>query len=254
MAKNSREDIIRKLLALRELMRRGGTEAESMNAAEKLATMAAKYNIELHELGEDECGTTVEEQFAFGKYNETWRKHCYEAASKMYFCHYFYRRTPRHREFAIKHCIVGEPHNVVVALEMGRFFEDTINRLGNEAARDNKHEVELSHTHRHRFIRSFRIAAADRLKTRVKEYVKRAQEGGLKADDGSSLPALLDLYKTSGELFDAWLKANGFEITTRKTRDQYLSDLGASLGDAAGRSISLSSQVKGGASERFALK
>jgi hypothetical protein len=247
-----REGIIRKLLALRELMQRGGTEAESLNAAEKYATMAAKYNIELHEL-DDGDEVIVEELQEPGKYNETWRKRCYGAAAEMYLCHYFWRSVKGKRDFSVKHCIVGEPHNVAVALEMGKFFEDTINRLGNDAARANKHVTDRSHTDRHRFIRSFRISAADRLKLRVKDYVRRAKEGGLRAEDGSQLPALVSLFDNSLEQYEAWKKANKIEIDSVSSRDQYLSDLGSALGNEAGKTISLSTQIKHGASSKYAL-
>lgn len=250
-----REDIIRRMLLIRDRMKRPGSEAEMLAASETLAAMAAKYNLELHELDEREGKTdaTFEPLKHPGKYNETWRKTCYDIAASMYMCHLYFKSQPGNKAAAILYTIVGEPHNVAVAVEMGKYFEEAINRLANDAARVDP-EVLIDHTHRHRFIRSFRLAASERLEQRVRDYIRRAKAGQVKTETGESLPALRDLYQQSDDMYEQWKAAVGLKVRETTPRDQGLSSRGRQLGRAAGDQIALSTQLRSNsASSKFAL-
>ncbi len=247
----SREALIKKMKAVLEMARRGGTEAEQAMAAQRIAEMLTKYNIDLSEIDGD-ASTSYDAENILGKYNETWRHACYQAAARMYMCRYMWK-VQRGAQFAVTRILVGEPHNLAVATEMAAYFEDSINRLANDAAKNNKSVTGASHTSRHRFIRTFRLEAAERLKARVEVYVRDAMAGRIvDQETGTTLPATLSLYERQEELYQEWIKANGLRISeAAPNRDMKLSDLGRELGRQAGDNISLSAQIS--SSNNFAL-
>lgn len=249
----NKEDLLRRLRGLKELAERGGNEAEMASAAEKFATILAKYNIALAEVDQDAEGTFLDNTRVRGKYNETWRQKCYAMAARLYMCHYSFSARKNDPEYSITHNIVGEPHNAAVAVEMGRYFEATINRLANEAARIAP-EVKVNHTQRHRFIRSFRLGATDRLDQRVSEFLIRAKAGKqADTETGGTLPALQSLYDRADALYVAYLKEHKIVLGQKTDRDKRLSQQGLQQGLNAGNNISLSTQV-GASASKFALK
>lgn len=249
------ENLLRKARALLELARRGGTEAESRNAEEKLLALVAKYNLDMAEITADKSSAVITPTEVPGKYNETWRSHCYMAAAKMYMCNYFFRRVSGDKDCSVIHFIVGEEHNVAVAVEMGAYFEQAINRFANESAKTAVHLHGNEHTQRHRFIRSFRLSATVRLIERVNEYVRKAREGGIVDEDsGTTLPALASLYDRANALYEAWIKDQEMTLTSKASRDKQLSSAGRRAGREAGDKIALSGQISSGSSAgAFAL-
>lgn len=249
---DNQEALLRRARALHETAKRGGSEQEMLVAAEKLASLVARYNLDLSKIVTDQQSVCMVKDVP-GKYNETWRQSCYAAAASLFFSNYFYRAVGG-KNVGIIHCIIGEEHNVEVAAEMGAFFEDTINRLANEASRQNK-DLTVEHTSRHRFIRTFRLAAARRLQTRVDEHVNRAKQGKLVDPESNvTLPALRGLYDHQDDLYAAFLLANGIAPKARENRDQMLSRRGRALGTQAGDSISFTTQInEGGAASKFIL-
>lgn len=250
------EDVLRRARALNALANgAGGNEHEMSNAAEKLAAMLAKFNLDQSDLKED---TTpgLERVKVNGKYSETWRITCYSAAAQLFMCNYYYSKVGT-KDVGIVHSLVGQPHNVAVAVEMAHYFEETINRLANEASRTHKEVTAASHTSRHRFIRSFRLAAAERLDSRVVQYTRRARAGTLMVEDDTGselrLPALQSLYDQQKADFEAWKIIAGLTLAPSKAaKDQKLSMMGSALGNAAGDSISFSTQL-GEGSKRHAI-
>lgn len=250
-----REDILKRLRALAAMENDpSASENEVMNAAALRAKLIAKYNIELSELEDDEDGVFVDVTSVTGKYNETWRSECFTMAARMYMCNHFWRSRPWDKDARVEHNIVGEPHNVAVAVEMAQYFEACINRLANESVRGYK-KGSLEHTERHRYIRTFRIAAAQRLRSRIDEYLNAAKKGDLPAlEDGTKLPALLPLYERSMQLYEQWKEENGISPKGKESRDQQLSADGRAAGRAAGDRVSLNTQIsEGSASASFAL-
>lgn len=246
------ESILRRAKALNETAKRGGSEAEMTMAAEKLAALLGKYNLDPAVLESDQAVAVIVVAVT-GKYNETWRRTCFNSAAELFYCNYYYAGG----SWGIRHSIVGEGHNVAVAVEMGQFFEATINRLANEATRNNPQFTD-GHTNRHRFIRSFRLGAAQRLQQRVWDYTNQAKRGDLKITDDTGnelrLPALQTLYDRRDTLFQEFLIQNGINLGEGvKPRDQFLSGAGTHLGRLAGESISFTTQVTN-SSSKYALK
>lgn len=236
----TREDIIRKCQGLLALSQ-SGSEAEMLSAAAKLQAWLGKYQLSLSDIqqSDDPLNGFIDRRVD-GKYNESWRRTCYSAAAKLFMCDYFFVSIGT-KSVGVIHHIIGAEHNAVVAEEMGKYFENTINRLCNEAARRLSRE---EHTERHRFIRSFRLNAANRVYSRVLEYVKDAKAGRLiDTETGETLPAMLSIYDEADMLADLWLKENGYTIREVKSRDKIMSREGAALGRAAGAGISFSTQI-----------
>jgi hypothetical protein len=245
---NTNESILRRARALNAMAKQAGSENEAMIAAEKLAAYLLQVNLDESLLEDDHPVALISKKIS-AKYNETWRRSVYGSAAELFMCNYFYEETYQ-RSAPINHVLIGEEHNVAVATEMGEYFEATVNRLANEASRLNK-DVTSDHTSRHRLIRSFRLAAAQRLRSRVYEYTRAARRGQLKVTDDTGnelrLPALQTLYERQEQLYQAYLKAHGiiFEAAS-VARDKQLSDLGVQLGRQAGDSISFTTQVGSG--------
>lgn len=247
----TRDDIIRKCKGLLALSK-SGNEAQMMAAAEKLFAWMAKYAIDMSEIEDkDNPGEGLQDSGEDGKYNESWRRTCYAAAAKMFMCQYYFVPIGT-KSVGVVHHLVGQPHNVAVAAEIAKYFESTINRLANEAVRTQAIDKD-EHTNRHRFIRTFRVACANRVFARVNEYVAQAKSGTLiDPESGTTLPAMLSLYEQMEAAYEAWKEAKGIKMTTHKDRDQNLSAAGRSLGRKAGDSISLNTQI-GSRSSSFAL-
>lgn len=246
------EDLLRKVRGLLALAERGATEAERDSAERKLQALVSKYNLDLAAARGTDASTMCEVEIK-GKYNESWRKHCYAAAAKLYMCKYLFESV-RGESYAAIHHLIGEAHNVAVAQEVGAYFEAAVNRLANEATRVEMAARPDAHTQRHQFIRSFRLSATHRLLERVEERLREAREGGVVDEDsGTTLPALASLYDLSEEACLAWIERQSYTVRdSAAPRDQLLSGSGARQGRKAGDNISLSTQLKGEAN-RFAL-
>jgi len=245
-----RESLLRKAKALLELARNNDNEHQALAASEKVLAMAAKYSIDLEALA-NEAGFELEDYAHLGKYNETWRITCYRSAAEMFMCNHYFSPRPHSKEARIVHHIVGAKHNVAVALEIGKYFETTINRLANDAARINN-AAAGGHTHRHRYIRTFRLSAAERLAQRVREFIRKAKNGQLTDEAGSQLPAMMSLYQQANDQFAEWCKKNNKVFSTHAAKDRAMSSAARSAGAAAGDKISLSTQI-GAKSSTFAL-
>lgn len=227
-------------------MAKSGDENEMMNAARLLHAMMAKYQIDMTEIEVAESKAAGLENFVVdGKYNETWRRTCYEAAAKMFMCNYYFVPIGT-KNVGVRHHIIGAKHNVSVAVEMGKYFEATINRLANEASKKQAIDRE-EHTSRHRFIRSFRLACVNRVYSRVLEFVNQAKSGKLlDPETGKNLPAMLSLYEEADLAYKYYLEEVGITITTHSNRDQQLSAEGRRLGRDAGERVSFSTQITTG--------
>lgn len=246
-----REAMLAKLRALLAVSRDpGASEGEVFNASQALHRILARYNIDMDEVTAA-AEVLIEPRRVPGKYNETWRKDCFQMAARMFMCNYVFKSQPGNKTAAVIHILIGEEHNTAVAAEMGAYFESSINRLANEAARTAS-LGEVGHTTRHQFIRSFRLSASDRLSSRIEEYINAAKAGTAEYAPGENMPALLSLYERSDELYQRWLESQGIKITTVTSRDQQLSAAGRIAGRRAGDSISLSTQISD-KSSAFAL-
>lgn len=242
-----REDIIRKCQGLLAKSK-SGNEKEMLAAAEMLFAWMAKYRVEMSEIEvAEDASEGLHNHHEPGKYNETWRRTCYKAAAKMFMCNYYFVPMGM-KDIGVYHHLVGAKHNLGVAVEMGKYFEATINRLANEAARSQNIDRD-AHTTRHQFIRSFRLACANRVYSRVLEYVANAKAGTLlDPETGKNLPAMLSLYDEADIRYNDWLLVNKIELTNHSSRDKELSAAGRSLGRQAGEKISFSTQVTSGSS------
>lgn len=248
----NKEDVIRRCRAILS-MAKGGTEHEMMNAAKLLQRLLLKHELSLADI-EDKTADVdaVESERISGKYNETWRRTCFAAAAKLFMCGYHFETQPWDKNARVIHVVSGLPHNVAVAVEMAQYFEATISRLANEATRSADIEKD-AHTTRHQFIRAFRLTAANRVYSRVLEYINLGKQGLLEDESGECLPSTLTIYQQAESLIQEWYTSQGYEISTHNSRDQIKNREASRLGRAAGDSISFNSQVTAGKSSGYAL-
>jgi len=131
MSKESLVELIKKLSAMTE--ENGASETEAIFAAEKIAKIKMKYNIELEDLECDEFEATGEdvitEYTRLPKYLETLLAHL----SKAFNCQSI-RMRPKNRKVNFK--IVGLPHEIVMCIHFYKYLSRVL--INESKGRKNK--------------------------------------------------------------------------------------------------------------------
>jgi ElaB/YqjD/DUF883 family membrane-anchored ribosome-binding protein len=222
----------------------GATEAEAMSAAEKAHSILAEYNLSLSDVTTKKSGKA---EFVTDDTTETadslpWRRGIAAAVAELYFCKYFFitirKQGPKTSWKADKHCFVGASHNVAVAKQMFSYIHETIHRLANENA------LQQPKAEQWPYRTSFKNAASVRIQSRIAKRIANAMHGKVQSESGTNLPALLDLYTTTREQLDEYLKATVGKLKESKDRSQITHRKGAADGLAAGDKIGLDTQVE----------
>lgn len=242
--------LIEKVRKLQALVERG-TEHEAILASEKILEILAKYNLDPAEIAKQAVENQVDGEYFIEKYNEQWRRTIIIATAKLYFCKgYFTSWTipgtvSSKPQSAVRYCFIGRETNRVIAVDMARHLVATVNRLANDGARQTVPGA--TSTERGRYVNTFRLACAIRLRERINFMVEQAKKGELTGTDGNKLPALRNLYEAEYTLAEQWLNGMGIKLHASKGRAAYASSAGIQDGQAAGAKISLAPQVGMGA-------
>jgi hypothetical protein len=236
---------IRKLVALAE---GGATEAEAETALRLAHEMLAEHNLSMDDVPEnsDDVDPVTSDGEEWDRYNEAWRRTLMHSAAQLYFCRYFFSdkivpgKNTALSQRGVKHTFVGRPHNVAVARLMGRYFVTTVNRLANDGCRKT---VIRSRTERGRYVNTFRLACAERLRERCVKVRERAEAGQAVTSDGRNLPALANMYRREMRANDEFLHNMKIRLREQKSRASFHDTRGYNDGRTAADSISLSAQV-----------
>ena len=219
-------DKIKKLLALAQ--DDGATEGERDNALRMAHAFLAKHNLSMASLEEpEEERQRIHEEF----YGRPWAKTVAHSVAKLFFCKYYIMSSGKKN--MIHHYFVGKESNSITALGMARYLVDSIRK---EAARQMRARGETI-----AWRRSFATGAANRIQSRVWDIQQAANQQ--KGSMGTGL-VLADVYKMELEANEAWLKAQGTELTTSKGRGKRAGD-GYHEGSTYGNSLGLQPQVSG---------
>lgn len=232
---------VRKLLALSK----SPNEKEAQAAAEKAQELLAKYNLSMSAVEGSRATETYGTEIGSITRSQPWRRRLYNAVAALYFCKYFF--TTRKREAwqrqkgfirVDEHYFVGERHNTSVAALVAQYLEDTINRLAKDGAC-----TLPGRQGRSAYQTSFRHAASIRVCSRIYQRIREASVGPTKMSSGENLPALANLYQTTNEKLEAFLKKEHINLKLRVSKVTLSSERGAADGAKAGDRISLDTQV-----------
>ena len=168
-----------------------------------------------------------------------WRRILASQVAKLYFCGYFYTRLGHLASPIDIHQFVGERHNIEVCKMMYAYLESTVERLAREGAR------KFAKSQKSPYRVSFRTACTQRLCGRIHRRIEDAKRGGvIKAESGTTLPALADLYSSAMTRVEEHLEQSGMAPKPTKLRQSMPSMQGAMDGAEAGDKIGLDPQVE----------
>ena len=241
---------IQKLLALSR--DEGASEQEAELALLRAHELLAKYNLEMTDIKDLKVDDISHEKI-IEELREEWIRTIYQRVAKMYFCKYYYSSGHLNSKYqkAIQHNVIGREHNRAVANEMTYYLIDTIKRLGQEHTDPipgDKREI-------NKIKRNFELGCAHRVSSRISTLTiqKMADNGDDKLENhyaGKNLPAL---YKTELQLCDDFLKNEGVRLSSSRGRANVTAGEAYRRGQSAGNSVSLNTQIKGGAASRRML-
>ncbi len=250
------EDKDKILLRVKHLLALAGnnpSEQEAARAAEKAQAILAQHNLSMSEVDlADRSDDKVEIDQEIKLNAFPWRRNLAHAVAQLYFCQYFYMHHHKiggnARAGHDSHHFVGAPHNIAVAKVMFTYLNETVDRLARDGAK--KHSGSRSS-----YITSFTNACASRLCHRIAQRIAETKKGGVvKAENGSNLPALADLYDQTNRKLTEFIAENVGQLKSKKDRSRITNVEGMLDGRAAGDKIGLDQQVGGGASKAKRIK
>jgi len=240
---NDRErviDKVRKLLALSN----SPNENEAIAAAEKAQAMILEHN-----LTNADIEATGDRLFAAQCQSDSlpWRRPIAMHLAKMYLCLYFvtfhkedrpgskidgYKRWDIHNFF-------GPEQSVVVTKLMFKYLCEAVSRLAREGSQS------VPEGERGSYQTSFKAACSVRICLRLRERMKLAERGQVKAVSGRNLPALMNLQdETQSRLKSMLEKVAGAKMGTLPAKVSTNHGKGMIDGFDAGGTIGLDAQVE----------
>lgn len=255
---------IRKVIAL--ATNRGATEGEADNASATVLRLLATHNLTIEDVkaaGDKGSIVTNEETVSEG---EDWRAFLAASTARLYFCEYHAEHVMPERtkdgidvEFILgmmapkyRHCFHGREHNVVVAVEMFRYFVNTVETLARKAreaqeprshALDDIVSQDAERKRLRKFERAFRFGCAKRLALRIDEKwfdMTRSPQTQLLA--GNKLPAL---YMVNDQAVKDYVQEKyGNQLVTKEEARLPSDFAGLFAGFVAGKDVGLDTQVQ----------
>lgn len=266
MLDNSREkaiDKVRKLLALAG----SSNEHEASLAADKAHAILAEYNLSLVDVETKDISSAtpvfiIDNEVVMDSW--PWRRQIAAGVAQLYFCTYYYTMFHQDGKRLDMHNFVGEQHNTEVAKMMFRYLVDTVVRLANESAAENKVPTKERIT----YTRAFQWGCTGRLGARLRDRIKTAKEGTANAfhdqnrltmqrpaqtgvssaptGPKTNLPALMSLYQQTEQRLKSFVKQEVGNLRSSSRGGRTSSDAGTQAGREAGDRISLDGQIGGG--------
>lgn len=213
------ESVIRKIEAL--LNTKGCTEAEAQARVEKAQELLAAYNLDMATIGAKADAPKQkrdDKRRAGGLYN--WQRELWQAVARLNFCHYIaIKGAVKGQKY--EHRLVGSPVNVLSTELMAEYLQTTMEKLGQQWARDNGYNVFARDAIMYREGMSCRVV--QRLNEKRDEVMAEArrQEQANKANQQSGATStaltILDVISSEDDLNNDYM--NGWEPgTTARNR------------------------------------
>lgn len=235
------EEKIRKLLALGE---RAGTEAEAQSAMAMAHKLLAQHNLDMDEVTrggiEKEEDLVTDESTPSALRNTPPTDTIYCRVSELYFCETFFRNNKRLG--TRKYCIMGKPSNIAIVKYMAAYISRTMEELaiteGKKAAQEMADEGITLNLRAWRA--SFKVGFSVRIAARVREEIKSAKAGNMKASDGRAL-ALMPIYDKEQKAIEIYQKEVHGEFGTCRRSMSVRSTSGYEAGKSAADNVGLRS-------------
>lgn len=233
---------VRKLLALST----SPNENEAEAAAAKAQAILSEHNLSMNDIkAHDPKPLNYSIDSDERTDSRPWRRGLANMCAKLYFCKYYFtfdkELAPQRGNGYIRydiHSFVGEPHNVLIAKMLFLFLSSTVHRLATEAS------LRKPAKGRTAYRDSFMKGCAYRLCIRLHDRWEAAKRGELKGEGGTNLPALLDLYTSTEQRLNDWLKERqGKAMSVHRRKGKSTNIEGILDGRAAADKIGLDQQV-----------
>lgn len=260
------DEICRKILALLALSA-SPNEAEANVAATKAAELITRYNIDMVRLEQDARQAAepctheacYEATFATG-----WRKYLANACAFANFCQYYIDHAEKSRETMerlgprytsdkwTRIMMYGRKTNVMAAIRMFQYLEQTVLRLGNEAMREYKMEweefgIKIKTVE---WADSWRKGCTTRLYQRLAEQRREIEreerhQNEPQGDSETTAIAINSLALIRKEEAERYIKSAGIVLSISKTAAALVNDGAYQKGRQDADNISLSAQLVG---------
>ena len=228
-------DKVKKLLALANDS--GASEGERDNALRMAHGLLAKHNLDMTDL-QQHLQIEDREEYMNETFGMVWCRQVSNSIAKLFFCKYYFGGKVNGTK--MRHHFVGKTSNAGTAALMAEYV---ISSILKECRGRWKHNLAPE-------SRSFAKGAAARINERVNEMIKEAKPEG----SGSTSLVVVELYKTEADANEAFLKASGISLITKKTANTKVDITAYRAGNEFGGKIGLNNQVTSGKQLKIGVK
>jgi hypothetical protein len=193
------QEIFEKIKKLMALSERGGTEAEALNAMDKVHLLLAKHNLSMSDLKQN-IPVTYEE-ISNQASRDSWERPIYLGVAQLYFGKYF-RNITENGSF---HVVVAREGNSAIIHHIAQYLIHTAKFLSFESSL--QHPLEPKRSHRFSFQQGFAI----RIHQRCMEQMANARTHGLDATTGSAL-VIANHYDQEKKAIDEYLEKQNIQL------------------------------------------
>lgn len=217
-------DKVKKLLALANDA--GASEGERDNALRMAHGLLAKHNLDMNDL-QQHLQIEDREDYVNETFGMLWCRQVSNSIAKLFFCKYYFGKKVNGTK--MQHHFVGKTSNAGTAALMAEYV---ISSILKECRTHFKHNLAPE-------SRSFSRGATARINDRVNEMIKEARPEGAT----STSLVVVELYKTEADANEAFIKASGTSLITRKAANTKVDMRAYKAGNEFGGKIGLNNQV-----------
>jgi len=167
--------------------------------------------------------------------NKPWKRQVGNCIANLYFCEFYFGNYVGARNKSVYY-FVGTKSNRTFAVHIFKMVVKAVEKESRAECTRKCGKRGSSFTH------SFRVGAMSRIRERCLELIKDAQNGELKDEDGSLLPALLSVYETQRTNCKDWLSGRT-TLVNKPCRSNSNSAQGFSAGQVTGGKVQLSRAI-----------
>lgn len=225
---------MKKLLAMTE----SKNENEALSATRKLHAMLAKHNISIDSLHTEDnaIGRDSEHQVC-----RPWKRSVAGAIARLYFCDFYYTKYGKKSDYVF----VGTESNRIFAIHIFKMVIQVVERTARVESKAIYGKEDCS------FVNSFWTGAKNRIVERCEDLMAKGKEGTLEDEDGTTLPALMDIYKSMEIKIEGFYKEIGMDLKPAPTRTRITDHNGYNKGKETGDKVQLSRSLQSNESPKL---
>jgi hypothetical protein len=223
---------VKKMMAIAECS--GATEHERDNALKMVYKTLAAHNLSMIDVSQhDQQKADPRDMRIEVGYSMPWAKSIYNSIACLFFCKYF--SGAKVNAWKSKVHFVGRESNATTAVYMSQFIIDSLIKESRKMyGQDSSPEA-----------RAFALGAAHKISERCAALRKQSETDAAQATPGNAL-VMVDFYKQEKEANAMVIVDNGYTLKPSKAGKSTVNASAYDAGQAFGKNISLSVQIKGG--------